>query len=391
MKTAKWMRGLCLLFAVMLVFAACTGPTEESELIGHPDDADTEWGDMPSDDVPASPDGFLGGLDPKAVLATIEGVPVYWEEFYFELQSARQRIEFQEGGPIMDWSATFTTQTVYDETLSFDEFVMLSAMDGVLDRRAVEVLFAELGESLDEDFDEDIREQFMEHNGMDEQVFEEFLRENFLTAAVFSAVNRDFVMRDMALGLLYGSFGEEASDEAVAEVIEEQGILRAKHILISTLDDERMPLPPMEAAAASELARALSQELETLEGEAQLARFEEMLEEYGEDPGMEMEPNGYIFMPGVMIEEFTEATQALEMYEISAPVLGMFGYHIILRLPVQREAVVMQPGGGEWQVQAMAAQLQMQQRMNEISSGLEQTTTPLFWMITPSEIFAWVD
>lgn len=109
----------------------------------------------------------------------------------------------------------------------------------------------------------------------------------------------------------------------------ESGILTAKHILVSD----------------GALAQRLHQELMGLSGEAQRTRFVEMIATYGEDPGMETNPNGYTFEPDVMVSEFTAGTQALAYYEISAPIHSQFGYHIILRLPVPAGAEIMRSSG----------------------------------------------
>ena len=62
--------------------------------------------------------------------------------------------------------------------------------------------------------------------------------------------------------------------------------------------------------------------------------FDELIEEYGKDPGMASNLNGYVFTTGEMVKEFETATFALDESEISKPVQSQFGYHIIKRLPL---------------------------------------------------------
>lgn len=59
--------------------------------------------------------------------------------------------------------------------------------------------------------------------------------------------------------------------------------------------------------------------------------FDELMWEYGQDPGMANFPGGYSFMSGEMVPEFEEATRELEMGEISGLVRSHFGFHIIKR------------------------------------------------------------
>ncbi len=62
--------------------------------------------------------------------------------------------------------------------------------------------------------------------------------------------------------------------------------------------------------------------------------FYSLVEEYGEDPGMVNNPEGYLFTYGTMVKEFEEASFALEVGEISDPVETPYGYHIIKKLPL---------------------------------------------------------
>ncbi len=62
--------------------------------------------------------------------------------------------------------------------------------------------------------------------------------------------------------------------------------------------------------------------------------FDKLIKEYGEDPGMSQNPDGYIFTKGMMVEEFEKMAYALLDGEISKPVKTPYGYHIIYRLPM---------------------------------------------------------
>jgi len=64
------------------------------------------------------------------------------------------------------------------------------------------------------------------------------------------------------------------------------------------------------------------------------------MNEYSDDPGLLYYPDGYCFSPGKMVGAFEEAVKSLEEYEISDIVETNFGYHIILRLPLDPNAVV---------------------------------------------------
>jgi hypothetical protein len=63
------------------------------------------------------------------------------------------------------------------------------------------------------------------------------------------------------------------------------------------------------------------------------------MDEYTEDTGYAYYPDGYIFSEGEMVEEFEDAVEALdENYGLSDIVESSYGYHIILRIPVNPDA-----------------------------------------------------
>jgi len=118
--------------------------------------------------------------------------------------------------------------------------------------------------------------------------------------------------------------------EVKAYVEDELGYYRVKHILLNTqeLDD---------AAKAEKLAQAQDLLEQLKAADDHIALFDELMMEYGEDPGVATSPDGYEAYPGQMVTEFEEASLKLKDGEISDIVESSFGYHIILRLPLDLE------------------------------------------------------
>ncbi len=99
-----------------------------------------------------------------------------------------------------------------------------------------------------------------------------------------------------------------AKSEEVKKICEDNYI-RAKHILV---DDEETANAVLAKVAAG-------------------YDFDELVAEYGKDPGMEVNKDGYVFTYGEMVKEFEDAAFALEAGSVSLPVKSDFGYHIIKR------------------------------------------------------------
>ena len=99
--------------------------------------------------------------------------------------------------------------------------------------------------------------------------------------------------------------------------------LRAKHVLIKTVDDEGNPLSDADVKKAESTANEVYKKAKNG------TDFDELIKEYNEDPGATYYPDGYTFTRGDMVEEFENAAYAMKVGEISKPVKSQFGYHII--------------------------------------------------------------
>lgn len=104
------------------------------------------------------------------------------------------------------------------------------------------------------------------------------------------------------------------NEEELAEYTKsnDSGLMAAKHILVS---DKKL---------ASEILAKLKKG----------AEFDSLMIQYTEDPGIESNPQGYVFAEGEMISEFETATKRLKVDQISNVVESVYGYHIIKRIAV---------------------------------------------------------
>ena len=136
---------------------------------------------------------------------------------------------------------------------------------------------------------------------------------------------------------------ESLSEGDMDQWLEENGVIRAKHILVKAeaITDEAGNVTDDGMAAALTKANEIRAELKT--GGDTEETFDELMERYSADvgnAGTVNDPEGYIFDTegyllsgqGSLVTEFTNGAAALELNQVSEPVQSTYGYHILLRL-----------------------------------------------------------
>lgn len=122
-----------------------------------------------------------------------------------------------------------------------------------------------------------------------------------------------------------------------------------KHILVALPDEMQNEYKKLKnEQKEAEAKHYLNEELKTiypksqdiyskiLKGES----FEELLEFYGEDPGMKNNPKGYVVREdGKFAHEFEKGALMLKEGNVSPPIASSFGYHIIKAYKVKQEKV----------------------------------------------------
>ena len=183
---------------------------------------------------------------------------------------------------------------------------------------------------------EEQRTQMLEQLGGDETALEHYFWYQMLTWDQMSDMSQRSDLHLQLQNLYYGEGSDEypTDAEVLSFAQDELGIYRAKHILLMTVDPEtREPLDEETIAQKKAQADDLLSQLRAA-GDP-VALFDELMNEYSEDPGLAAYPDGYTAQKGQMVPEFEEAALALQDGEISDVVYSeTTGYHIILRLPL---------------------------------------------------------
>ena len=139
---------------------------------------------------------------------------------------------------------------------------------------------------------------------------------------------------------LYARGGSEyPSDAEVLEFVNnEMDLYSVKHILRFTIDPAtNEALSDDEIAKQKALCDDIISQLKASDNVPEL--FDSLMHEYSEDTGLAAYPDGYLATSkGQMVPEFEEASLALKPGEFSGIVESDYGYHIILRLPLEVSA-----------------------------------------------------
>jgi len=328
---------LCISF-LSATIAGCSNPnTEDVPAVDTPveETADTAEDEHIHDEfcehsLTIDFDAAIANFAPDTAMLKSDDLEITWAVLYVFLFRTVTSLMQAYGMP--DWDdiapdgskvSDLVLEYATDEAITF-----LIYMYGIKENNLV------LNDDELKEFNEDIEEIIAIYGGKDELV--ESLREHggFYDFDVFE----NLFKLEFSIGSLVDRlYGEDASDfpvERVEEYASEHEYMMALHILRLKAEDENddTPLNEINDILAQLKPRAGSDDFVDF--------FKELMAEHSEDHGgMISFPDGYLFQPADMVEPFSTACAALEEGGLSDVVETAYGYHIILRLPLDFEAV----------------------------------------------------
>ena len=281
--------------------------------------------------------------DSDEVMLSVNGIDVTWDELFYWYVNDVTTIE-NYFGEILDWDA----ECNLNKEKTNREFVMGDALDIVKQYSSVQSKAKDMGVSLtDEDkatLQSDWENNVQSYGNGDEAAFIEYLKKLYLSKDMYDKINQVNLLYNRLFESMFGANGEKLSENEVVEKAADMGYVRVKNILIMTKDDTNTTLPEDQLKEKKATAEKILSELKGTSDKAALEkRFDELMAEYGEDPGMEYNTDGYTFLPGngIMIENFEKAATELDEYGLSEIVETDYGYHIILKLPLRASATAL--------------------------------------------------
>ena len=333
--------GLCL---CLCLTAGCSAPASSSS-----GSAAGSGSAAPALDLSTVTDPCLyaSGLSSDTVVATAGDVEITAGDFlYWACSYADQYMEYlyYTGYSQLPWDIQVTEDATLAQAIAQDSLRMAYVML-LLPQKAQQA-----GVTLPEETEQEIQDSLQ---AMADDMGSQELADHYLWA---SMLNRDLYLdmcrRQQCGALLKDSlFGQGGSryadDSQVLQYMEDElGYYRFKHILFMTVDPEQ-PITREDGsygfASLDEdtVAQKLRQAQDTL---AQLqaagdltAEFDALMQQLSEDTGLEAYPDGYTTYPGEMDAAVEQAALALEPGELSGLVEGSYGYHILLRLPLEMD------------------------------------------------------
>lgn len=358
MKNKGTVQALCLALTLLLL-AGCGGGIDQYEQDAAATDAASEPTATaePEPTATAAPGLGYAAYEPDMVVAVCDGQDITWREYYYWLNYYAGYIDYMTamGSPWSGWDGHD-----YDLTATNAQLVVSSAADSMLQLHAVYALAREEDMALDDadlqaiqDTYDSAADSYGDQNGQCSQQeaddYAAYLEEQFVDRALFDFITGADILADKLFTALYGQDGADMPDEDVLAWADSQGVMACKHILLMTVDQATgQPLEDEVLAEKQARAEALYQQLAAVEDdpEALEALFDELMNANSEDTGLAAYPDGYIFTPGVMVQEFESTTQSLEEYGLAQPVQSSYGWHIILRLPVDPDGTCTSASGG---------------------------------------------
>lgn len=343
---------LCLVFAGVVGFALKDKFSGKEEINPQP----TEMEASPAPEQETAPevraidfDTLYKSRDPKEAVGQINGKDILWEEYFYNLFSQASQMEQYFANAAMygmdqNWESPADetgTVTYADMAVSAAEnnLLQFGAIKGFAEENNV-VLGDEQLKSMEEQRKNDMA-MFVGEDGSEED-FNEYLSTIYLSPEMYNDMNHINHLFQQSFIQVYGEKGEKLSDQKALDFLNDNQYIFANHILFSTVDNETGE--ELDEAAANEkkaqAEKIVSELREIKDHDELLKRFGELKTEFCEDPGKESFAEGMTFTPGTMVPEFEEAALKLQDYEISDPVKSPFGYHVIIRLPLNPDSII---------------------------------------------------
>lgn len=340
---------ICLAFSVFAVYGKSEAPAEESPVAPETDSGAAAEGEEIVPVKTVDYDSIYALHEPDEVVAYVGDEEITWAEYFYMVFSNAKYFENQFNtyqmyyGLQLNWTDSMSD----DPEDTFAAYAVSAAEDQIKQPIAIMAYAKENGIELSQENIDAMNEQLESEKlsvlgeGATDEAFNEFLAGIYLTREMYDEMLLSSAYYRENFTHTYGEDGVLVSDEDALQYLLDNSYMRADHILFKTVDDNYQPYEESVVAEKKALAEQCAAELAEIENEEErIARFYELKTQYTEDGGAVAYPEGYIFAPGKMVSAFEEGHNSLADNQISGAVESEYGYHIILRLPLDPNLVI---------------------------------------------------
>lgn len=320
-------------------------------------------------------------LTDDTLVLTVNGEPVYWDEFKYWMHSTLLSCGYVSGDAL-DWDATFMGK------LTLREYLLADAVESATLYKTIQLTALELGIKLDDEDRQSIKDIVdgnIEYFGSKE-AYQEYLKKSCLNDELMQYLLESSCYYYKIFVEMFGENGERVPDSDAVAYGLENGYYRAKHILLSSKDENDEPYSEDILAEKRSQLEGILEQLKSAEDPTAL--FDELMHEHSEDPGLESSPDGYQFAEGEMVDEFQSAVEELYDYEFSDIVeMPDFGYTIIMRLPLNPNGSLSSAGAGSTTLRYETASFQFESFVKSWCSDAYIEYGDAYNKIDPAEWF----
>lgn len=338
-----------LSLALLLTVSALSGcskeaPAGSSSASGS--DTSSSVSDVTPMDLTGISDPYLAtaGIAGDTVVATVGGIDItaanllYW-------------VAYTTDNALNYYSMFGMTELPWD-TESDGQTMKQAVMDSALQTAALYAILPDKGAerslSVSQDFSDSIADSLVQMStelGGDD-LLAHYLWQYPMTKDLYTFLCTSEEVNSLIMEDRFGQAGTDrpTDDDVLTYAADQLGYYHVKHILLKTVDTDSPikdengnatgtfdPLDEATVAQKKALAEDLLQQLRSSTDVETL--FDQLMMEYSED-NPQNSPDGYTTTKGRMVAPFEEASLALENGQVSDIVESTYGYHIILRLPL---------------------------------------------------------
>lgn len=348
----RWISRLLALVLTVAVCVGCGGKDEEPSNIYYD----------------------ITGIAPSEVVMEVDGIQIPAELYFYWLAYACSNAEYQVN-MLNAYYGLYSNLLAEDGSLVWDgeleEGVTLSQqakLDGegsVKFYASIEAMAKEQGVTLTDedkaDMDKSLADAKKQYGG--DEAFQDGLRQMGISQETFERISGDTH--------LFDHLREQVLDPSSALYSELDSSAYVDHILLMTVDSQtNEPLSEEDAAAKYATAQELLSQLQATSDVEAL--FNELVGQYGEDPGRATEQGYLVNSSSNFVQSFKDTALSLEIGGLSGIVESEYGYHIMLRKPLtdsQRETAAGDHLSALLEERMAGASITYSDKLNDIDAG----------------------